>query len=266
LLAGVTEKQFDNERSQMNKTGNVVRLHGELYQKFNSALRGRQLLRWTFLPQRWRVLTYVLWVLLSLILCLLVLGITLSKNSNWCFPASYFLILLFFIVAESALHRAIQDTFPDDPVLGNLDQQPWKLRRAISRYAFLYDSLREQGALPTQYEIDNLLRFIEANRADRPPAWTSFFRHPLVIATYGILIFLSNSQIQEFIQSGGWRAVSSVICLVVLVLYVFGMAYAFRYSGPNAEWKFECCIRWLRLQREEECDKPSLAIARNTES
>jgi hypothetical protein len=231
-------------------SANTIRLHGELYHTFNHALAGRGLLRLAFRPLRKLAITYWLWGLTCLMAGSLVLSYKLEREPF--FLATIGFMFFFFVVAELALQHGVRQAFPSDSLVSNLNQQPWKLRRAIIRYAYFCESLCEQRNLPSVDELDDCLGFIEINRNGRPPSWTSFLRHPLVVTTYGILIYTFNIYIVGIPKAGGnWTYFANVGLLVFFVLFIGGLIYTFRYMDPNAHWEFECCVRWYRIQRGE---------------
>jgi hypothetical protein len=51
-----------------------------------------------------------------------------------------------------------------------------------------------------------------------------------------------------------WSFFAGICFLVFLLLLIGGVAYGLRLVDPNAEWQFECCIRWYRLRRQEGLD------------
>jgi hypothetical protein len=230
---------------------NTFRLHGLLYHTFNNAMTGGPLLKIAFRPQQKTALTYLLWGLSACMLASAALTFPLTDHQDWFFLICIGLMPVFF-VAELAIQRGVSEAFPGDEVVSNLRQQPWKLRRPIIRYAFLSKSLQEQSSVPSVDELGDCLEFIEINRKGRPPRWTSFLRHPLVVTVFGILIFMFNSQIIAPHKGGNnWSFFGNVCLFVFFLLFVGGVAYGLRYVDPNIEWQFECCIRWYRLRRQE---------------
>lgn len=235
---------------------NTLRLHGLLYYTFNHAMSGAPLLKIAFRPERKTVLTYLLWALSTCMLTSIALTFPLKDNADWPFLTSIGLMPFFFIVAELAIQRGVSEAFPGDEVVSNLRQQPWKLRRPIMRYAFLSKAMQEQGKVPSVEELNDCLEFIEINRNGRPPRWTSYLRHPLVVTVFGILIYTFNTHVIPSHKGGdGWAFFGNVSVFVFFLLFVGGVVYGLRYIDPNAEWQFECCIRWYRLQRQESLDE-----------
>lgn len=232
-------------------TNNAIHLHGELFQSFKDALDGAELLKVAFFPKATIGWTFLLWLITGAVVgCMVVTGL---KNSELAQTCAYLLMIPFFFVAEQALHHGVSVQFPLDALVSNLRQQPWGLRRAILRHAFFCAHLLKHSKSPEVEQLDFCLQFIEVNRSNRPPPWTAFFRHPIVVTTYGILIYTFNVYIGAGVANveGSWNAARYATLAVIFCIFIYGLLYTFRYTGPNTQWDFERSLRWYRMLRAE---------------
>src|SRR5689334_6703292 len=75
--------------------------------------------------------------------------------------------------------------------------QPFPLRDAVIHYAYFTRRLKNTGISASAEELKQCLDFLEFNRTDQPRSYSDYFRHPLVMAIFGIWVLAANSVVQQ---------------------------------------------------------------------
>ncbi|HJT50639.1 MAG TPA: hypothetical protein VJ734_01715 [Nitrosospira sp.] len=101
--------------------------------------------------------------------------------------------------------------------LGEATQQPRRLARALLYYGWFANDVR-QKINPSVTQIEHCLAFIENNRKDKPPSWTSYFRHPLVVLIIGIFLYALHLKIADLMRLEDWNGLGLVFAYVMLLL------------------------------------------------
>lgn len=235
----------------------TIQLHGLLLYAYCHAT-GWKLLKAGYWPDRWGLHTWALWVLTGALL-----GMAFSPLcpvtwvAHWV-PVMVYVLMpcVYYPLAEYSISQSLSSEFARSGIKGEATQQRWWLRRTVLHYLWFADDVR-QKINPSRKEIERCLAFIESNRKDKPPSWTSFFRHPLVVLTIGLFFYAFHLQIAESMQHAKnfeeMNVILGEVFIVVLLLLALGWFFYSMFSnGPLDDWRFERCVRWYLIDQQED--------------
>jgi hypothetical protein len=226
--------------------------YAELHHAFRHSQKGAGFLKMAFLPEQVSKTSWLLRIVVATFFGLS--ACTFMTTSAWPLVVAFILEGPFILLAQREVQRGVRLAMPRNSAVHNLDKQPWKLRRAVIRYAYFIDRLQKLGEQPSLAQLSSALQLIEINRTGRPPTWTGLLRHPLVVATVvGVFLYSFNTKIVGPPSTGAdWNHFWMVLLGLLVFLSAASIVYQIRYLGPDEEWQFECGLRWYQLELQNQ--------------